>query len=153
MKVMLANLTELAQRIKDARSPYEAKRLGGSIKIFNWDNLGEGIVKTAMRYKFRQNPHLRKILLDTGSKNILECTPDMGAAIAMDSKLFGTGKHPGQNLTGHSLQELRVEFRDEESLKEVIPPPPTHTSTDQMPAQSTGKATGAAGSDLTAPPT
>ena len=150
MKVMLANLTELAQRIRDARSPYEAKRLGGSVTIPNWNNVGEEIVRTAMKLKFDQNPLLKKILLDTGTKTILECTPDMkwGAAIALESKLFGKGKYPGGNVTGHSLQELRVEYRDIESLKEVTPPLKDH-----VPAQSTGNTTGMVHTELTTPQT
>ena len=136
-KVMLVNLTELAQKIRDTPCPYVAKSLGGSIHIPIWDNVGEDIVKMSMRYKFDQNPHLKKILLDTGTKIILECTPDMkwGAAISLDSKLFGTAKHPGQNFTGHSLQELRVEYRDMELLEEG---PPLSVQAPKNKAHSTG---------------
>ena len=112
-KVMLVNLTELAQKIRDTPCPYTAKSIGGSVKIPIWDNVGEDTVKLAMRYKFNQNPHLKKILLATGTKTILECTPDLkwGAGISLDSKLFGTGRHPGGNFMGHSLQELRVKIQ------------------------------------------
>ena len=124
-KIMLANLVELAQKIKDTICPYTAKHLGGSVHIPMWDDVGEDIVKMGIRYKFDQHPHLKKMLLDTGNKAILECTPDMkwGAAISLDSKLFGTGRYPGQNITGHSLQELRVEYRDIAMFSEVTPPP------------------------------
>ena len=94
------------------------------------------MVRDAMKEKFRQNPNLKQILLDTGARNILECTSSRkwGAGISIESKLFGTGKHPGRNFTGNYLQELRVEFRDEEMAmqihsmvnteSEVTPPPP-----------------------------
>ena len=56
---------------------------------------------------------------------LLECTPDVkwggGAAISLNSKLFVTGKHPGRYLTGHSLQELIVEFRDCEHQAALTP--------------------------------
>ena len=138
-KVMLANLTELAQKIQDTSCSYVAKSLGGSVKIPIWDNVGEDIVKMGMRYKYDQNPHLKKILMDTGNKTILECTPDMkwGAAISLDSKVFGTGKYPGQNVTGHSLQELRVEYRDMEATGKVTPLPMQAAGSR---AQSTGTA-------------
>ena len=124
-KVMLVNLTELAQAIQDTNCPYAAKSIGGSVHIPIWDDVGEDVVKQAIRYKYDQNPQLKKILLETGTRTILECTPDMkwGAAISLDSKLFGTGRYPGQNVTGHSLQELRVEYRDMEQPTEVTPPP------------------------------
>ena len=124
-KVMLANLTELAQKIRDTPCPHTAKYLGGSVHIPIWDNIGEDVVKLALRYKFTQNPHLTKILLDAGTKTILECTPDTKwvAAISLDSKLFGTGQHTGQNLTGLSLQELRVKLRDIENVNKEPPPP------------------------------
>ena len=143
-KVMLVNLIELAQKIKDTTCPYAAKSLGGSIHIPIWDDVGEDVVKTGMRYKYEQNPQLRKILLETGTKVLLECTPDMkwGAGISLDSKLFGTGKHPGRNFTGHSLQELRVEFRDKERQTEVppLPLPTAAVVSDQTAAQSAGTA-------------
>ena len=151
-KVMLANLIELAQKIRDTVCPYTAKNLGGSVHIPIWDNVGEDVVKLAQRHKFTQHPYLKKILLDTGTKTILECTPDMkwGAAISLDSKLFGTGKHPGQNLSGHSLQELRVELRDTEKTTEVPPPSPTLPQTDRVPTptQSAGAA-GMTGTEIT----
>ena len=124
-KVMLVNLTELAQKISDTPCPYTAKSIGGSVQIDIWNNVGEDVVKQAIRYKYQQNPHLKKILLATGTKTIIECTPDLkwGAGIALDSKLFGTGKYPGSNVTGHSLQEARVEFRDMEVQTKVTPLP------------------------------
>ena len=146
-KVMLANLVELAQKIRDAICPFAAKILGGSVQIPMWNNVDEEVVKMAIREKFTQNPHLRKILLDTGAKTLLECTPDMkwGAGISLESKLFGTGKHPGRNLTGNSVQELRVEFRDMESQTAVPPLPTAVHGPDQI--QSTGTVSGSAESD------
>ena len=139
-KVMLVNLTDLAQKIQDTPCPFVAKSLGGSIKIPIWDNVGEDIVKMGIRYKYDQNPQLKKILMDTGNKTIIECTPDMkwGAAISLDSKIFGTGKYPGQNITGHSLQELRVEYRDMEASHEQVTPPPPPLQVASSRAQSTG---------------
>ena len=101
-KVMLANLVELAQKIKDTTCPYTAKNLGGSVQIPMWNSVDETVVRRAIKEKYAQNPHLKKILLDTGTKTILECTPDLkwGAAISLESKLFATGRHPGRNLTG-----------------------------------------------------
>ena len=127
-KVMLANLKNLAQKIYDTICPYAAKNLGGSVTIPMWETMDVTIIRGAMKAKYDQNPHLKKILLDTGTKTILECTPDKkwGAGISLDSKLFGTGRHPGSNVTGHQLQELRVEYRDIEMSKEVTPPPPPH---------------------------
>ena len=123
-KVMLANLEDLAQKIRDTECPYTAKSIGGSVQIPMWSNVDEEVVKLAIKTKYEQNPHLRKILLNTGTKTILECTPDLkwGAAISLDSKLFGTGRHPGRNLTGCFLQEERVELRDKGFQMEVPPP-------------------------------
>ena len=141
-KVMLANLEDLAQQIKDTVCPYTAKNIGGSVQIPMWNNLDEQVVKLAIKRKYEQNPHLRKMLLDTGSKTILECTPDLkwGAGISLDSKLFGTGRHRGGNLTGCFLQEERVEIRDKIAQLGVPPHPQSPGITDRGTGHSVGQA-------------
>ena len=101
-KVMLEDMKELAQKIWDTDCPYTAKNMGDSATIPIWNDVGVDIVADVMREKFKQNPHLRKILMDTGTRTIVECTPDRkwGAGISVESKLLETGKWPGQNITG-----------------------------------------------------
>ena len=131
-KVMLEDMKDLAQKIWDANCPFAAKIMGDSVTIPIWNDVGVDIVADVMREKFRQNPHLRKALLDTGTRTIVECTQDRkwGAGISLESKLLETGKWPGQNITGYKMQEIRVELRDIDAGahthidSKVTPPPP-----------------------------
>ena len=135
-KVMLEDLKDLAQKIWDTDCPYTAKIMGDAVTIPIWNDVGVDTVADVMREKYKQNPHLKKILLDTGTRTIVECTQDRkwGAGISLESKLLETGKWPGQNITGYKMQEIRVELRDQDmensdhihqihSGHKVTPPP------------------------------
>jgi len=61
-------------------------------------------MKTALRAKFTQHEDLKKILLDTGDRELIEDSP-------VDYQ-WGCGKDgTGQNLLGKALVEIRQELR------------------------------------------
>ena len=131
-KVMLEELKDLAQKIWDTECPYTAKKMGDAVTISIWNNVEVEVVTEVMKEKYKQNPHLRETLLDTGTRTIVECTSDCkwGAGILLESKLLETGKWPGQNITGYKMQEIRVELRDQDMDNQTqmqydpkVPPP------------------------------
>ena len=64
-----------AAAIKLADDPFEYRRLGHKIKINDhWnDDVAKQIMQEAVKEKFSQNVHLKKQLLETGSKALIEC--------------------------------------------------------------------------------
>ena len=98
------------ERIRESNSPAQAKRLGQSRKYplrRDWERVKEGIMKQALRGKFR-DPGLRKLLLSTGKRRLIEASP-------YDS-YWGEGRDgKGKNRLGVLLMELREELRKTES--------------------------------------
>lgn len=66
----------------------------------DWSEAKETIMYTGLRYKFQQNEELRKKLLETGNRPIVEHTEH-------DSYWGDGGDGSGQNRLGHLLQRLR----------------------------------------------
>ena len=61
-------------------------------------------MKTALRAKFTQHENLKKILLDTGDRELIEDSPT--------DYQWGCGQDgTGQNLLGKALVEIRTELR------------------------------------------
>ena len=67
--------------------------------------------------KFGKNPALRKILLDTGKKNLYECTTDktfgVGLSLAQRHKIRKNG-NPGKNIHGKACMKVRQRIREED---------------------------------------
>lgn len=69
----------------------------------DWEQVKEDVMRDALKTKFTQHPQLKKKLIETGDKEIIEDSPyDTYWGIGKD----GTGK----NRLGHLLMELRTEF-------------------------------------------
>ncbi len=97
------------------------KQLGRKIKNFNqktWDEHKFNIVKNGNLLKFTQNEDLKKILLSTGNKILIEAAHyDKIWGIGLkeeDAKLIDPNKWSdhGQNLLGQSLMWVRKQIRD-----------------------------------------
>jgi len=112
-KALLFNDKDVADEILDAaEDPKKVKALGRLVKGFNqatWDARKFGIVVQANREKFRQNETLRRRLIETGQRELVEASP-------MD-KIWGIGftkvnalrnkARWGQNLLGKALMQVR----------------------------------------------
>lgn len=66
----------------------------------DWNNVREDIMREAITAKFLQNPELKKKLLETGQRELIEHT-------SRDSYWGNGGNDQGLNRLGHLLMELR----------------------------------------------
>ncbi|MBF9220070.1 NADAR family protein [Hymenobacter ruricola] len=106
-------------RILAAPSPAEAKKLGRGIQGFEperWDAHKYQIVRAGNLRKFSQHPDLKKFLLDTGDRILVEASPVdaiWGIGLAADSPdAENPARWQGPNLLGFALMEVRDELRN-----------------------------------------
>ena len=92
------------ERIRKAKTPYEAKRMGRQVKLIqNWDTKKYNVMLKALYAKFTQNEHICKILLSTGNRPIHENCKD---------PWWGGGPSfpAGRDLLGKALIEIRSQI-------------------------------------------
>lgn len=118
-KAMFFGDIKIANEILLAINPYEHKRLGGMVDGFD-ESVWSGFRVTAMlRHcyeKFAQNADLRKLLLDTGNKTIVECQGrdqfwSCGIHIEFDT-IFDETMWTGSNVLGKILSVVRRRVLD-----------------------------------------
>eukprot|EP01083_Nonionella_stella_P074303 201494_1 len=116
------NPTKLNEIVKQYRNKQVTMR-------DDWDKVKDHIMLKALRFKFKQNLHLKKLLLSTGDALLIEHTK-------RDCYWGDGGDGTGQNKLGLSLMEVRNELKSkanvsqnhnkkrkmQESLLEVEPP-------------------------------
>lgn len=113
-KALLFNDKESAEKIIESKDPKKQKELGKLVKGFNeamWNQHKFDIMVKGLVLKFEQNPNLKKQLLATGNKIIVEGSPK--------DKIWGVGLHyndelildeknwKGKNLLGKALMKAR----------------------------------------------
>ena len=105
--------TTLSDEILISNDPAEMHYIGHK-KLKNDSNIWtEGkklqVMKEAVYEKFRQNPHLKQVLLSTGSKQLVEAGPDhfWGAGVGMREIRNINNRWPGQNQLGKILMSVR----------------------------------------------
>jgi ribA/ribD-fused uncharacterized protein len=121
-KACLFDDHETADKILKSKMPGEQKALGRAVRNYKeeaWVAEREWIVDEILYQKFTQDAELKKILLDTGDRTIVEASPyDKVWGIAM-----GVDKYPaildpnnwkGQNLLGKCLMRVRDKIRKED---------------------------------------
>lgn len=60
-------------KIRKASTPAKAKKMGRNVELRqNWNSIKLDVMKSALLYKFRQNPDLRQKLTDTGESMLIE---------------------------------------------------------------------------------
>lgn len=113
-KALLFDDTTVAERVPVARTPAEAKALGRQISGFSdevWDSSRLEIVVEANLAKFGQNPPLRSYLLGTGSRILVEASPQDRVwgigLVASDPRAADPASWLGLNLLGEALMEVR----------------------------------------------
>ncbi|RPA77724.1 DUF1768-domain-containing protein, partial [Ascobolus immersus RN42] len=114
--VLCAPTHPILQKILDERDPRTCKKHGREVP--NWDDSAWAKVryKTVRRglwFKFSQNERLRRKLLATGERDLVEAAPKdrvWGVGFNVDR----AGAHRGQwgmNLLGKALMDVRRELR------------------------------------------
>ncbi len=117
-KATLMGDQAMTQRIIDCDHPKNAQALGRKIKNWNenlWIDNRERIMDEALTAKFTSHPDLRKLLIDTNPKILVEASPV--------DKIWGIGLSPDQayktpepthwkglNLLGQSLMRVRQQL-------------------------------------------
>ncbi|AYV84119.1 MAG: NADAR family protein [Hyperionvirus sp.] len=97
---------EYQENIRLARTPALAKKLGSTKKLrlrADWESVKDGIMDKALNAKFTQHEKLKKLLLSTENRNLIE-----------DSKkdsYWGIGNGAGQNKLGLALVKLREQLK------------------------------------------
>jgi len=109
---------EMYQKIIDAFSPAEAKRLGRKVRNFDhntWDSVRYELVKEGNLHKFGKSKKLKKFLSETGDAVLVEASPFdtiWGIGLTQDAPNI---KNPntwlGDNLLGFALMEVRDELK------------------------------------------
>ena len=97
----------IREKIRKTKNPGEAARLGRNRKLKlkrNWESIKVNVMRKAVDAKFTQHEHLKKELLETGDKTLIEHTPN-------DQYWADGGDGSGKNMLGKILMELRSELR------------------------------------------
>ncbi|NGY66416.1 NADAR family protein [Lentzea sp. NEAU-D13] len=113
-KALLFNDTAVAERVLAARTPAEAKALGRAVSGFvdaTWVSARLEIVVEGSLAKFGQDRALRSYLLGTGSRVLVEASPQDRVwgigLVASDPRAADPSTWLGLNLLGEALMEVR----------------------------------------------
>lgn len=113
-KAKLFGDEKIFNEIMKKDTPREFKKLGRLIKNFDddiWNREKINIVLKGNIHKFSQNEKLKKLLLDTGDKILIEASPydDIwGVKLReIDSSILNINAWKGENLLGFILMEVR----------------------------------------------
>jgi len=102
--------TLYAERIRSARSPMIAARMGRSRKEPirpEWNEVKDSVMRRAVLCKFKSNKGIREVLLSTGDSTLVENAPS--------DYYWGCGSDgSGLNMLGRILMEVREQLRSEE---------------------------------------
>ena len=114
-KAMLFGDLDSAEEILQAPPPRQAKELGREVQGFDqrrWEECRYEIVLTGCRAKFDQHADLRRFLLSTGNRVLVEASPEdsvWGIGLAADDpRREDPQQWQGRNLLGFALTEARA---------------------------------------------
>lgn len=121
MKAKAFNDHEKAHEIlTKGQNPRDAKNMGREVINYDekiWSKYREEAMYKAIYLKFSQYPELKKKLLDTGNKILVEGTPFdpiWGVMIKWDDdRILDEKNWKGQNLLGKVLMRVRDDLREE----------------------------------------
>jgi ribA/ribD-fused uncharacterized protein len=117
-KARLSGDTGTVGKILAAPHPGAAKELGRQVRGFDEQHWAEhrfDVVVAGNMAKFSQHPQLRDYLIGTGSRVLVEASPQdrvWGIGLAAGDERAGSPEHwPGLNLLGFALMEVRHQLR------------------------------------------
>ncbi len=118
-KALLFGDQDVASRILASRSAREQKALGRQVHGFDestWQMFREGIVFSGNLAKFTQNDDLRRQMVATGSRILVEASPKdtvWGVGLAEDDPhILDRSNWRGHNLLGEILMRVRKCVRE-----------------------------------------
>lgn len=86
-------------------TPGQAKKYGRKVKLRkDWEEVKLGIMEEIIREKFKYDPELTKMLLETGDKELIEGNN-------WNDTFWGVCKDKGENHLGKILMKIREELR------------------------------------------
>lgn len=115
-KAWMVGDTELFEAIRRSGSPARAKELGQRVPFDaaqkeRWQQIRYDVMLRALGFKFVQVPHLKELLLSTGSAILIEGSPSdtvWGVGIHFQDPLISDlSQWRGDNLLGRALMETR----------------------------------------------
>lgn len=99
---------EIRESIRTAASAHEAFKLAEEYKRYrreDWDSVRVGIMRNILREKLHQHPYVRRKLMQTGERELIEHS--------WRDNFWGWGPHrDGQNMLGRLWMEIRAELRE-----------------------------------------
>lgn len=123
-KAILFHDHDTAKKILRTTNPFNAKKLGRTVKNFSsliWDEKKYDIVKHGNILKFSQNNALKMFLMSSDSLKIVEARRDYiwgsGCDLKESMTIIDEKMFPGNNLLGKILTEVRNEFKKDTSKK------------------------------------
>lgn len=114
-KAELFGDADIAKQILVAKECKQAKSLGRKVKSFSeeeWSSKRLGIMIDILKHKAEQNEDVKRALLATGEKTIVETTPRdkiWGSGCGAEKVKMGKG-FAGQNLLGVAWMRVRDYF-------------------------------------------
>ncbi len=118
-KALFFGDTDTAEKIMLTSDPRDQKQLGRQVKGFDkdrWDRVNLRIVYKGNLAKFTQNPDLKKQLLETGNRILVEASPyDQIWGIGMGEEENGVEdpiNWKGQNLLGWAITLVKQELQN-----------------------------------------
>jgi ribA/ribD-fused uncharacterized protein len=107
---------ETLVRIREAKTPREAKRFGRLVEGFNqeaWDRVKEDFMFGALSIKATLDKSFKQALIDSGDKILVEASPTdriWGIGFKEDDPNIENVDLWGQNLLGVCLMQVREEL-------------------------------------------
>ena len=104
--------------IMSTKSPYAMKKIGGRVRNFDkskWNQEAPRIARKGVHAKFSQNEHLKKKLLDTGTRNLAEATKEKlwGCGVSLrDNGVLDSKNWSCRGLMGDTLIAIRDALKD-----------------------------------------
>lgn len=118
-KAALFEDSKIRNLILETTDPKVMKKLGREVKGFDpvkWNDYKEEVMESGLRFKFTQNPELKKALLEEDCDLFVEASPfDKIWGIGLNEAVAKTvppDEWPGQNLLGKLLTQLREELKN-----------------------------------------
>ena len=108
---------ETGEKILNARSALDCKRIAYDTENFDhnhWISNAAQLCKAGIKAKYEQNNILRELLLNTGTKTIVECSKDRdwGTGVPLgQADCLSEDKWYSKGILGPLLMEIRSELR------------------------------------------
>lgn len=120
-KALIYSDEAMATKILATKSPAEAKYLAREVNISidkgkRWEKQKYDVVERGIFLKFSQNPDLKRRLLETGERELVEASPsDRVWGIGFPADVAEEYRDEwGMNLLGQALMSVREQLREQE---------------------------------------